>query len=85
MNALSSYRAVLGLNNAQFGMMQGRQNMLSTMNNAPNFSGGNLLNLDKNFAMNQATDSFEAQAYSVQLDSMEQARKHQFDSFNYFA
>jgi len=86
MNAIGRYRAVLGLNNAQSESMNGKQNMMANLNNAPNFSGGNLLNLDKNFAMNQANDSFLGQAYSFELDSLEKANKKQVaEGFNYFA
>lgn len=85
MNALSQYRAVLGVNNAQYSSMQGKQNMMSNLRNAPNFSGGALLSADKKFAMNQATDSFQAKAYSVELDSLEKAqKKHVAEGFNYF-
>lgn len=85
MNALCSYRAVLGLNNSRFSTMQNNQNTLANLRNAPSFSGGAILNADKKFALNQATNNLNAQVFSVELDSLEKATKRQVEGFNYFA
>ena len=88
MNALSQYRAVLGVNNAQYASMQGKQNMMSRMNSAsPNFGKAQMdsfVSSDKSFAMDQAKNNLQAQACNVELDSLEKAKKRQVEGFNYF-
>lgn len=88
-NAISQYNAILGLNNANFLSMQNNQNMTSRMNNiSPNFGKAQMdsfVKSDTNFAISQAQNNFKAQAYRVELDSLEKAKKKQFESFNYFA
>lgn len=87
MNALASYQAVLGLNNANYATMQNNQRRTALANSAsPSFAGSqSLLNQDKRMEMQNATNGFMAQAYQVQLDSMEAAKKRQVEGFNYFA
>ncbi|MEI8377491.1 MAG: hypothetical protein WCF95_03035 [bacterium] len=88
MGALCRYRAVLGLNGAQYRTMQNNQNMMAKMRGiSPNFGSATMdayVKSDKSFAMGQATNGFEALAYQTQLDSLEKAKNKDFESFAYF-
>lgn len=87
MNALASYQAVLGLNNANYATMQNNQNRMGMIRSAsPSFAGSKaLLKYDNRMEMQNATNGFTAKAFQVQLDSMEAAKKRQVEGFNYFA